>query len=430
MGPANSDKQRDDSVEGPSDVPSKDDVTDQEQGEATTGTSDTAPAGEEHGQADRTEALLQQLSGSESPSTEVDAGKLTSSLKNEFESLGVNIHQPNPADVSIGPRKIGINVHPKEGQKISGILNNLDSISVHIQASGTITGVPVPAEGAVRLEIPHGELYTVGLQSAFEANGDLLRTPLHIPLGVTTEMEHVTIDLLEQHHLLIGGATGSGKSNFLSTVIASLAIGNDPETVQMSILDPKGLDFGKFETLPHVDCYIDDPNEAAAFLTELLDTEVEERRGRLQQIGASSVKQYNELAQSRDLDKIPYRVILIDEYADLSMAVDDESKLESAVTRLAQIGRALGYSILLATQRPDAEIVSGKIKTNFQPRVAFELPTGTDSRVILDQNGAEDLQGDGDMIAKEGDGTEHRLQGYYLPLEDALAITDWFTTSE
>jgi S-DNA-T family DNA segregation ATPase FtsK/SpoIIIE len=332
--------------------------------------------------------------------------------------------------VAIGPRKIGVNVHPKEGQKINGILNNLDSISVHIQASGTITGIPVPAEGAVRLEIPHGDIYTVGLRSAFEANGDLLRTPLHIPLGVTTEMEHETIDLLEQHHLLVAGATGSGKSNFLSTVIASLAIGNGPETVQMSILDPKGLDFGKFETLPHVDRYIDDPNESATFLTDLLDTEVEERRSQLQKIGASSVKQYNELAESRDLEKIPYRVILIDEYADLSMAVDDESKLEAAVTRLAQIGRALGYSILLATQRPDAEIVSGKIKTNFQPRIAFELPTGTDSRVILDQNGAEDLQGDGDMIAKDREGAEYRLQGYYLPLEDALAVIDWITNSE
>lgn len=369
-------------------------------------------------------AVLEELSRSDPPSADFDAGALVSSIKEEFESMGVHVHRPNPANVSVGPRKIGVSVHPKEGQKIGGILNNLDSVSVHIQASGTITGVPVPSEGAVRLEIPHGNNYSVPIASAFDAKGETLCTPLNIPLGVSTEMEHVSIDLLDEHHLLIGGATGSGKSNFLSTIIASLAMGNRPTDVQMSILDPKALDFGKFEPLPHVGEYIDSADEAVDFLTSLLDTEVEERRSTLQEAGHSSVRDYNELAREDGRETLPYRVIVIDEYADLTMAVDDSQKLETAVTRLAQIGRALGYSILLATQRPDAEVVSGKIKTNFQSRVAFELPTGTDSRVILDQNGAEDLQGEGDMIAITRNGTEHHLQAYYLPLTDATAIVE------
>jgi hypothetical protein len=367
--------------------------------------------------------ILQSLTETTEPTAELDPGKLTSSLHKEFQSLGVDIHPPNPADVSVGPRKVGVNIHPKEGQKVPGILNNLDSISVHIQASGAVTGVPVPAKGAVRLEIPHGKEFNVTLRSAFEKSGEELSTPLHIPLGVTTEMEHRTLDLLEEHHLLIAGATGSGKSNFLSTVICGLALANTPEAVQMTILDPKALDFGRFKSLPHVDRYIDDDNEAAAYLTELLDTEVEERRAKLQEVSAASVQEYNRLSEKLGKDPLPYRVIIIDEYADLTMAVDDRKKLESAVTRLAQIGRALGYSILLATQRPDAEIVSGNIKTNFQSRIAFELPTGTDSRVILDKNGAEDLQGAGDMIASTRKGDEYHVQAYYLPPEDAIEIT-------
>jgi hypothetical protein len=378
---------------------------------------DNGPYDKHHNQ------ILQSLTKTTEPTAELDPGKLTSSLHEEFQSLGVNIHRPNPADVSVGPRKVGVNIHPKEGQKIPGILNNLDSISVHIQASGAVTGVPVPAEGAVRLEIPHGKDFNVTLRSAFEEIGSKLSTSLNIPLGVTTEMEHKILDLLEQHHLLIAGATGSGKSNFLSTVICGLALSNAPDSLQMTILDPKALDFGRFKSLPHVDCYIDDDSGAAAYLTELLDTEVEERRAKLQEVDAASVQEYNRLSEKLDIDPLPYRVIIIDEYADLTMAIDDQDKLESAVTRLAQIGRALGYSILLATQRPDAEVVSGNIKTNFQSRIAFELPTGTDSRVILDKNGAEDLQGAGDMIASTRKGDEYHLQAYYLPPEDALEIT-------
>jgi len=366
--------------------------------------------------------ILSRLSETTKPTAEIDAGELTASLYNEFESLGVNIHPPNPADVSIGPRKIGVNILPREGQKISGILNNLDSISVHIQASGTITGVPAPSEGAVRLEIPHGNEFDVTLRSAFEANEEALSTPLNIPLGVTTDMEHLTLDLLEEHHLLIAGATGSGKSNFLSTVISGLMLGNSPETVQISILDPKALDFGPYEPLPHVDRYIDDDDTAASYLTNLLETEIEQRRSKIQETGASSVQEYNDLSSELGHDPLPYRVVVIDEYADLTMAVEDRDTLEMAVTRLAQIGRALGYSILLATQRPDAEVVSGNIKTNFQSRIAFELPTGTDSRVILDKNGAEDLQGSGDMIASTRKSEEHHLQGYYLPPKDATEI--------
>jgi len=376
------------------------------------------------------DALVESLEPSPEDQLSIDVSKLTANLKEQFESLGVDVYEPNPADVSVGPRKIGVNVRPKSGQKIEGVLNSLDSISVHMQASGTITGVPNPSEGAIRLEIPHGEPRNVHLREGLEATQEALKEPLRFPLGVNTENEHQVLNLLEEHHALIGGATGSGKSNFLSAVICSLAITYPPSTVKLSLLDPKGIDFGRFEPLPQVDTYLDDPHECVEYLQTLLETELQNRQKFLKQQGAASVKEYNRLAEDRDFDPIPYRVIIIDEFADLMMALSgDQEEFEEAIGRLAQIGRAMGYSILLATQRPDAEIVSGNIKTNFNCRISFELPSNTDSRVILDQPGAEDLEGSGDMITLTSAGEEYHLQAYLLLPEDALAIRDQLTNS-
>ncbi|ARS89935.1 hypothetical protein B1756_09475 [Natrarchaeobaculum aegyptiacum] len=375
--------------------------------------------------------LIETLDPSPEQELSLDVTRLTTDLKEQFESLGINIYEPNPADVSVGPRKISVNIRPKSGQKVDSILNVLNSVSVHIQASGSVTGVANPAEGAIRLEIPHGEPRDIHLREGLEASAESFDEPLHIPLGVTTENEHKTIDLLEEHHALIGGATGSGKSNFLASVICSLAVNYSPDQVKMSLLDPKGIDFGRFEPLPQVDTYLDTGEQCVEYLEGLLESELEERRDLLQEMGASSVQEYNQLAETHDIAPIPYRVIIIDEYADLIMALSDsQQEFEDAVGRLAQIGRALGYSILLATQRPDANIVSGNIKTNFNCRISFELPSNTDSRVILDQPGAEDLEGAGDMIALTSAGEEYHLQSYLLRPEDALAIRGEITGND
>ncbi|WP_178918093.1 FtsK/SpoIIIE domain-containing protein [Natronomonas gomsonensis] len=405
-----------------------DDAT--KRGEDTESSSTTVEDETDYGQGldfDWGEADFESLTGSltQSPDTAItiDISRLTTDLKEQFGSLGVDIHEPNPADVSIGPRKLGVNVRPKSGQKIGGILNALDSISVHLQASGTITGVANPAEGAIRLEIPHGEPRDIYLREAFEQQGETLREPLHIPLGVNTENDHIIVDLLEEHHMLIGGATGSGKSNFLASCICSLAACQPPTRVRLSLLDPKGIDFGRFASLPQIDTYLDDAEDCVGYLRSLLEGELEERRATLREHGAASVQEFNKLAAMQDLEPIPYRVIVIDEFADLIMSLsDNQDEFEDAVGRLAQIGRALGYSILLATQRPDADIVSGSIKTNFNCRVSFELPSNTDSRVILDQPGAEELEGAGDMIALTSAGDEYHLQAYRLLPEDAITV--------
>lgn len=370
------------------------------------------------------DSILAEMEQSEEPEADVDRSKLVQDLKREFELLGVRIHPPNPASISVGPRKIGVNVHPKEGQTVEGIMQKLNSLSVHIQAEGDIVGTPNPSKGAVRLEIPHSEPTTVFLRDGIEALRAELSDPVTIPLGVDVDNQHHALSMLQEKHALVGGATGSGKSNFLSTIVANFAVTHSPDDLKMSILDPKGVDFGRFADLPHVQqgTYLDTPDACTEYLINLLNEELPERKQRLQESGFASVSELNEYADEMGHEPMPYHVIIIDEYADLIMSLDDnDDEFEDAVTRLAQVGRAHGFVIFLATQRPSADIVSGKIKANFPCRISFRLPSNTDSRVILDEPGAEDLQGAGDMIVLTQEG-KLRLQGYRLSPKDAIAL--------
>jgi hypothetical protein len=388
------------------------------------GSTEHNPIGASDGVSTRLPSIFKRLQESPEPETKIDTGALASNLREGFESLGVEVYPPNPSSITIGPRKVGVNVLPKQGQKVEGILKSLDSLSVHIQAHGNIVGKPMPSEGAVRIEIPHDNPQDIYLREGLEALVGKVSEPLMIPLGVDTERKHRGLSLPEERHVLIAGATGSGKSNFLATVISTLAVINDPSEVKITLLDPKGIDFGKFQTLPHVETYQDTANGGVQKLLELLEDELPERREALRNVGASSVAELNENANELDVKPIPYHVVVIDEYADLIMSTEDQDDFESAVTRLAQVGRALGFIILLATQRPSADIVSGKIKANFPCRISFRLPSNTDSRVILDKTGAEDLQGAGDMIALTQSGDEYHLQAYRLILKDTQTILE------
>ncbi|MFC6954946.1 FtsK/SpoIIIE domain-containing protein [Halorubellus litoreus] len=418
---ARSEEQADDSPGASADDP-PDESEDPADGEPSSADDLSPDSGE--GQS-RLESVVERLDESPEPETEFDTGTLASNIRDGFEALGVDVHPPNPSSISVGPRKIGVDVLPKEGQKVEGILSSLDSLSVHIQAQGNIVGKPIPSKGAVRLEIPHDNPQDIYLREGLEALAPELEEPLTIPLGVDTEREHHALSLPDERHALIAGATGSGKSNFLSAVLCSLVATNDPSEVEISLLDPKGVDFGRFADLPHVETYEDTSNDCATRLLDLVENRIPERKQLLKEVGATSVAELNEHAADLGHDPVPYHVVVIDEYADLKMSVDDADAFEDAVTRLAQVGRALGFVILLATQRPSADIVSGKIKANFPCRISFRLPSNTDSRVILDKPGAENLQGAGDMITSTQAGDEYHLQGYRLTLHDATQVKDW-----
>ncbi|WP_435158067.1 FtsK/SpoIIIE domain-containing protein [Haladaptatus sp. DFWS20] len=373
--------------------------------------------------------ILNTMSKNPKMDVELDTKRLTAELESQFKSLGIDIYTPDPSSVTIGPRKIGVNVRPKSGQRIEGILNNLSSLGVHIQAQGSISGLVNSAEGAVRLEIPHGQPQPVHLRTGLEEAFNQLGERLTFPLGVDTKLEHHTIDLVEQRHVLVGGTTGSGKSNFLTALVVSLALTRSPEELNLSLLDPKGVDFQTFADLPHIreNGYIDNGNASVEYLLNLVDTEIEERREILKSSPARTVEEHNEMAASTGADKIPYHVIVIDEFADLILALDDNrDEFIDAVQRLTQTGRAFGISLVIATQRPSANVVPGEIKANLPCRISFELPSNTDSRVILDQPGAEELEGAGDMIVLPRTGGELQLQSYYVPPVDILTTMNLF----
>jgi len=380
----------------------------------------TAPEGQTMDSTD----IIEDLKDSPTPETDVDPSSLVSDLKRAFDSLDIDIHPPNPGSVSVGPRKVGVNVIPKESQKTGGILRNLDTLSVQIQSHGDIVGTRVPEKGAVRLEIPHGDPRDIYLSEGLESLGERIHDPLVFPIGVDTDNEHHLLSLVDERHALIGGATGSGKSNFLMTVVTAIAATHDPEELNISLIDPKGVDFGAFASLPHVQQggYFNTPEEGTDHLLSMVEEELQSRRNYLVDTGASSLAEIYENQDAFDADPMPFHVVVIDEYADLLMSVEDKNAFEGSVTRLAQIGRALGIVILLATQRPSADIVSGKIKANFPCRISFRLPSNTDSRVILDESGAEDLQGAGDMIVHSQSGAKLNLQGYYLTPADRMAL--------
>lgn len=358
--------------------------------------------------------------------TQMDIGPLLADLKRGFDSLGVEIYSPSPSTVTIGPRRVSVDIVPKEGQRVEKVMKSLDTLSVSIKAKGKIQADLEPASGAIRLSIPTGEPRDIRIREAFENLGEkLISSLLTIPLGIDTRNRHRLLSLPEERHVLIGGTTGSGKSNFLTTTIISLALSMTPNDLKISILDPKGVDFRKLASLPHVVAggYIDNASDCIEFLHKIIEEDLPKRQNMLKSSGYSSIYEMRQEGTGEMNAQMPFHVIMIDEYADLIMSLTKgKDEFEDSVTRLAQIGRALGYIIILSTQRPSADIVSGKIKANFPCRIAFRLPSSRDSVVILDEAGAEDLAGAGDMIVKTQTSTM-RIQAYRTTSKDvATAI--------
>lgn len=358
----------------------------------------------------------------------IDLADLGARVQQVCREHGVNIRPIDHAAIRIGPRHVTVPVALKPGEDIYKLQRNLGNIALKVQAAGPITAKTSHHEGVIKLLVPHNEPATTRLGTYFASTKPLCFPKVSIPLGADADYKHQHLDLTGERHVLVAGATGSGKSSFLKATALSLAIQYKPTEVKISILDPKGLDFGAYTRLPHVgaDGYVDEPEACIAYLSHILDTEMAARKAALRESGYSSVQQHNEEAIQEGYDTIPHHVIIIDEYADLSMSAGKAAaELETNVCRLAQVGRAFGYSIILATQRPSADIVSGKIKANFPCRISFRLPSGMDSKVILDESGAEDLLGNGDAMIKSSV-RDFRVQSYFVPRGEEKTIMGAF----
>lgn len=326
------------------------------------------------------------------------------------------IKEIDPSIADIGPSLIRLKVLLKGGQKVG----DLQRLAPDLQREMQLTQPPVignlPGTGFVAVEVGRNDRQPVALGPVLAAGHQ--EPPVSFPAGVGTNGKVHWLNLPRLPHMLIGGTTGSGKTMFLYGMIKALTQLNGPETVELVLIDPKQTDFGFFENLPHLRDrrIIYEPEDAVEVLNELLSTELPRRTALLRQSGCRDIHEYRQQPRPEPL---PFTIVIIDEFADLiqSLGSKDRKQFEENVGRLAQRTRSVGIHLVVATQRPDMKVIPGNLKNNLDCRVAFRLASGTDSRVILDETGAEDLLGAGDMLLKQ-QGQLQRLQGFFVPSSD------------
>ena len=306
--------------------------------------------------------------------------------------------------------------------RVNKILSLTNDLALALAASPIRIQAPVPGRPVVGIEVPNADKMLVGLRGVLDsAQFRKLRGPLRIALGRGVSGEPVVTDLAKMPHLLIAGATGSGKSVCLNALIASLLFFNTPEQLQFLMVDPKRVELTKYNGIPHLlaPVIVDVPKVTLAL--RWLTREMDSRYKQFSQTGARDIAGYNRIARSKGREPLPLIVLVIDELADLMLSAPDDT--ESAICRLAQMARATGIHLVIATQRPSVDVVTGLIKANFPARISFAVTSQVDSRVILDTPGAERLLGRGDMLFMSPDSAElRRIQGCFVSDKELDAL--------
>jgi DNA segregation ATPase FtsK/SpoIIIE, S-DNA-T family len=334
--------------------------------------------------------------------------------------------------VNPGPTVTQYEVQPAAGVKINRIASLADDLALALQCGHLRIVAPLPGKAAVGIEVPNIKGRVVTLKELIAQEEFMASTKkLLVVLGKDISGVSCNASLKEMPHVLIAGSTGSGKSVCVNTLIASLIFKYTPEDLRLVLIDPKRVEMSIYKGLPHLALpVVNDPKEAH-FALKWLVREMEERYEMLAHVGARDIDTYNaKMAQKReagDAAALPmyYIVVLVDELADLMMVAKDQ--VEDSITRLAQMARAVGIHLTLATQRPSVEVITGIIKANFPSRIAFQVFSKVDSRTILDMNGAEALLGRGDMLyLASGAPKPLRLQGAYVTLEEIERLVDFW----
>lgn len=325
--------------------------------------------------------------------------------------------------VTQGPVVTTFEFKPAPGTKVSKISALGEDLARLLKAQSLRVLAPIPGKDTVGFEVPNAERSVIGFADLVDCKEfKSTKRKLPIAMGVDIFGEPIVEDLAEMPHLLVAGSTGSGKSVFMNTLIGSLIARHSANTLRFVMIDPKMVEMAAYNALPHMACpVITDPQaDAKAALTQLVD-EMEDRFRRMHAVGARNIDSFNEIIKTRRKSEfinfegrwapMPFVVLIIDEMADMMMLLGRDA--ETPITRLAQKARAAGIHMVIATQRPSADVVTGLIKANFPTRVAFRVLSGIDSRTILDQNGAETLLGKGDMLYLASGGC-NRMHGAYL----------------
>lgn len=341
-------------------------------------------------------------------------------LRETLETFGVYID--GEIEKHPGPIITRYEFKPGSGIKVNQIVNLSDDLALALKAKRIRIIAPIPGKAAVGVEIPNRKAHTVYLRDMLESepfqNVDL---KLPLALGKTTSGRPYVTDLARMPHLLVAGATGSGKSVSINVMITSLLYRLHPHQVRLVFIDPKMLELSVYSGIPHLGRpVVTNPKRAERVLADAT-VEMESRYKKLASAVVRNIEDYNS-KQTRDEDRLPYIVIFVDELADLMMAATS-SKTELLITRLAQMSRAVGIHLILATQRPSVDVITGLIKANFPARIAFQVSSKVDSRTIIDANGAEKLLGLGDMLfLSTGQPEPTRIHGAFISSEETDAI--------
>ena len=327
--------------------------------------------------------------------------------------------------ISVGPVITRFEIQPAVGVRINKVTTLTDEIAYALAAKSVRIEAPIPGKSAIGIEIPNDSTAQVFLRDIIDTQDFRnAKSPLTFALGKDIAGKVVLGDLAKMPHMLIAGQTGAGKSVCLNCIILSFVYKSAPKDLQMILIDPKQVELSSFDNLPHLfRPVVKDPKKAAGALRWAC-TEMDKRYSLMATLHAREIDRYNAL-QTDEADRLPRLVIIIDELADLMIVASKD--VEESICRIAQLGRACGIHIIVATQRPSVDVITGLIKANIPSRIAFAVSNGTDSRVILDSTGAERLLGRGDMLFHPNGASKHiRAQGAFVSEEEVASIAKFF----
>ncbi len=367
--------------------------------------------------------LFERMETAEDPGVEEELRKNAELLVNTLDSFGV---KTRVLDICRGPSVTRYELQPLAGVKISRITGLADDIALNLAAAGVRIEAPIPGKPAVGVEVPNRKSSPVGIRGIFESAAyTRSASPLTLALGKDIGGNAQVADLCKMPHLLIAGSTGSGKSVCVNSIIISFLYKSSPEDVKLILIDPKVVELAEYNGIPHLLMpVVTEPRKAAGALGSAV-AEMERRYHLFAENNVRDIKSFNRMAAESDgIEKLPYIAIIIDELADLMMVAGKE--VEDYICRIAQKARAAGMHLIVATQRPSVDVITGLIKANIPSRIAFAVSSQVDSRTILDSAGAEKLLGMGDMLFMPvGAAKPLRIQGTYVKDEEISTVLDF-----
>lgn len=372
-------------------------------------------------------SLLSQVKATDQQEDLNNIKKNTKTLQQTLKSFGVDATVEN---VNLGPSVTKYELRPAVGVKVSRITHLSDDLALALAAKDIRIEAPIPGKSLIGIEVPNQQIATVGFRDMVE-NAPSNDNPMEVPLGRSVTGDIKMADLTKMPHLLIAGATGSGKSVAINVIITSILLKAKPHQVKMLMIDPKKVELSVYNGIPHLlSPVVSEPKKAARALGKVV-AEMERRYELFAKFGVRNLDGYNKLVKQQNDDhpdevqaNLPLILVIVDELADLMMTVSHD--VEDAIVRIAQMGRAAGIHMILATQRPSVDVITGLIKANVPSRIAFAVSSGVDSRTIIDTNGAEKLLGRGDMLFEPIDQNKPvRIQGAFISDHDVESVVDF-----